>query len=829
MSYELTSPSANQSPDRPSATELTVRNDDPEQGSSPEPLLDPRLAALVESAMAKAAATDRPHMTYFRETQPAQSAPELHEDTRPADAQAPATPATTDLAPSDALALLPVELIEPADVRPAMTGDTQTVPELQQTTDQHPDEPAVPPETHPSTNTDTSSEIAVPASSEVETVDRPALQTGGGGHGGRDNDLTGLRSRDGEEGPRRDYEAADFVYRTTAEEPPLPDKLAAIRAATDVLRPADEVPRDDFAAEAAMHVRGLLDQIRESSIEPNQATPTRLRIINAKLGEYAVNTGDDLLARIAFDNASGPDKWLLYAIAQESSALDTETLGDWGIALDHLQSPVDAETNVVLAAARELAQCQMELQTYRAPLEQDEDPDSRLIHRQNALNHRQELSSLLEQPGSRFGVVTYDPFNGARMATNYQESANLAFAIARVPEGVRDQPGAIRKELRGRAAELTAKALAGQLTRREGLSLALSFGSRAADVLLWINLRRQDIDEVTPHLRLSDNLPFTMQRLLERGAPDLMDTIRTQPTSFIAGIRMGLEANRFHSAQEKYQILLERRQEPVLERMQAALLMSQYSDEVLPASGALEVYAQPYMDNLNTIEAVIREQGDTLPIEWVKYQLDVLYRNLGQVQEPTTSFEAYAKLLTMYTAIVPESPRPKMLEDRLQQSWTAFENREMSDAEMIRLRDVVQGAGLHFVKDWKVSASGAGYIGYRLLSPGSPNREDARLRQPGFESGGLTGPIADAQATATELNELIGTERYRILDTPQSDHGWNAYNVEHIIEGREPEILSGEVALAFRDAVHIAQRGTSLNGNPELSARLSRIVEPENE
>jgi hypothetical protein len=195
--------SPNQSPDHlatptPPAGTSTASH---EQGPSPEPRLDPHA------------------------TEPAKVAP-------------------TDRAPS----LQPTQVAAPATIaaRPPLTP--RPAPERQQTDNHQPDEPKVPAPDRPSTNK--TSELATPPPSrDKEPVDQPILQTGGAGHGNKDNDPTGLRNGDGEERPQEPKTRIDVMreaYERRMEELKEREVAERMREASTSLGVLSQITRGPY-------------------------------------------------------------------------------------------------------------------------------------------------------------------------------------------------------------------------------------------------------------------------------------------------------------------------------------------------------------------------------------------------------------------------------------------------------------------------------------------------------------------------------------------------------------------------------------------------------
>jgi hypothetical protein len=249
--------SPNQSPDHlatptPPAGTSTASH---EQGPSPEPRLDPHA------------------------TEPAKVAP-------------------TDRAPS----LQPTQVAAPATIaaRPPLTP--RPAPERQQTDNHQPDEPKVPAPDRPSTNK--TSELATPPPSrDKEPVDQPILQTGGAGHGNKDNDPTGLRNGDGEERPQEPKTRIDVMreaYERRMEELKEREVAERMREVSECLGTLAKVTYGPYGKDLTLglapHLRRTIDRYNKEIAFANDVDFDGPLVVNED-GAFVFINGDDLDVR----------------------------------------------------------------------------------------------------------------------------------------------------------------------------------------------------------------------------------------------------------------------------------------------------------------------------------------------------------------------------------------------------------------------------------------------------------------------------------------------------------------------------------------------------
>jgi hypothetical protein len=314
MSYELLPPSDSQAADMP-----TSHNTVSERSSSSAPTLDPRLTELASTAV-----DERASLTLSSDTEPAQTAPSLHEIPRPADVQLPSTPTATSLESTDTFSLqstpvappvAPREAAKPTplspdsgsslipssyqltdslstpalrtddseywlspqstvdsraaelatipatvDAQPSLTA--RSAPERLQTDNQQSDEPIAVPD-RPSL--DPKPEVTVPSSSrDDEPVDKPVLQTGGAGHGNGASYLDRLRSDDGESGDKDPDAAIRRAYEQRIEELKAQEIAEGMREVGNCLSVIGEIAYgphgNDLKLEEDWFLNGLVDE-----------------------------------------------------------------------------------------------------------------------------------------------------------------------------------------------------------------------------------------------------------------------------------------------------------------------------------------------------------------------------------------------------------------------------------------------------------------------------------------------------------------------------------------------------------------------------------------
>jgi hypothetical protein len=147
-----------------------------------------------------------------------------------------------------------------------------------------------------------------------------------------------------------------------------------------------------------------------------------------------------------------------------------------------------------------------------------------------------------------------------------------------------------------------------------------------------------------------------------------------------------------------------------------------------------------------------------------------LYKESAQLKDPVTSLHAKARLANMFLKIEPDSQRTKELMTDIHKQWSVLERREGGDQELSRLYKSLRSAGFHMEPQWKREGAG-GFVGFRPTTEHLVRRTTSDYipfnggRSVFNDTNGeyVYIEIADELTrTAATLNELLGTERYRV-------------------------------------------------------------------
>lgn len=545
---------------------------------------------------------------------------------------------------------------------------------------------------------------------------------------------------------------------------------------------------DDYFKDATGNVQSILtiNTKRNASIS-DDARVGSLRRSTIELTQHAVKTGKEEAARYAFGNLPDSDKWLVYADAYESANGNPQMLADWRHELDTAYERGAEAQSEATQVSRLFALTKGKLHDYSSTIDPerlaslraqqglpeqgsgngptlDELGAAREEHKQMAIEYGTRLGEMLKAMQSR-NTSTTEFLSRTWSPDKFEDEGTIAFARAGVWEGAAAL-NARHTDKYVHELVQTIKAVHGQLGRVERQQLR--FSGDTGKLLRWLD----DPQSAKGDVPSAANISVHTRMLLEKVVPDRLQHLDLGLTSADRSLRMALASGDYESVRAHYAATLDRHNP--YENLRAALMVSQHLHDVQATEAAHEVYEEAFLNDLTPVEAKV----DTLFIpgfdgdvgDEVGQELERLHAESSQLKDPVTSLHAKARLANMFLKIEPDSKRTAELMSDINTQWSVLERREGGDQELSRLYKSLRSAGFHVEPQWKREGAG-GFIGFR------PTSEQLVRRSPStynpfsggrnvYSTGGgdhVYIEMADEMLrTASTLNELLGTERYRV-------------------------------------------------------------------
>lgn len=555
-----------------------------------------------------------------------------------------------------------------------------------------------------------------------------------------------------------------------------------------LVRGSDEAKDDEYFKDATGNVQSILSiNTRQNASISDDARVGSLRRTTIELANYAVKTGKEDAARYAFGNLPDSDKWLVYAEAYESGSSNPQMLADWRHELDMAHESGAEGQSEATQASRMFALTKGKLHDYSSTIDPerlaslraqqgipeqgngkgptlDELAEARETHKQMAIEYGTSLGQMLKTMQAR-NTVTSEFLQRTWSPERFEEEGTVAFARAGVWEGAAAL-NARHTDKYVQGLVQTIKAVHGQLGNVERQQLR--FAGNTGKVLRWFD----NPQGTKGDLPSAANLSVHSRKLLERVAPERLQQLELGPTSADRSLRMALATGDFELVRAHYAATLD--QHNPYENLRAALMVSQHLYDVQATEAAHAVYEAAFLTELDPVEAKV--EGLFIPGfdgaagEEVEQELERLHKESTQLKDPVTSLHAKARLANMFLKIEPNSERTAELMTDIHKQWSVLERREGGDQELSRLYQSLRSAGFHFEPQWKADGAG-GFIGYRPTSPHLSRRIPSNyIPYGGRRSVSSTNTsdhvhieTADEMLrTADTLNELLGTERYRV-------------------------------------------------------------------
>ena len=612
--------------------------------------------------------------------------------------------------------------------------------------------------------------------------------------------------------------------------PPKPDSpprfgIARITDAAALVVPEKANP---FLTDAS----GFLKQfIREHDTPGRQWSSagyfeTAARVVT----QHAIETGNNELAEALFPQFTPAERWLLYANAYDEARLSPGQLAKWRLALETNEETSAESNSAIVNSARLIAFTEIELHNYRST----SDTELQREYLQRAREHKKDFKDIIK-PTYEGGSSDYDR-SGVTMGgtEEYNNRLSLAFAKAGIWEEVeeidriypwRDDSA---KDINS---QLMVKALAGKLSRIDLYRLGKRKAGLTGKVICWIDAKRKGKEIEKPNTSYMRE-HIQDQSLLQQLAPELVKELDLRTFGWLPNLELQLATGDFENADATYAAITEHRSRGSEEALRAALMMSKYTYGLEVASAAHDVYERYFSDEIEPIEqyiATIGEDNEVPHAEELQGWLHELYSKTYELKSPQRAILLEARLAHLFRRIIPDDEKGDYLMMHVHDKWTAFEQQEGMNGQLLTIGESLKATGLRFIKRWKHTESG-GYIGYEpaYVTSGQHERNSSiKITDEGTfvpES-----KINYWEQAASELNAMLGEERYIVsrheeTKPPQRD-AWPKEDERRItLHGAWTNY--GHYYTEISDATRNLEYHEPLNSMPDVTARLDSIMVP---
>lgn len=647
---------------------------------------------------------------------------------------------------------------------------------------------------------------------------------------------------------------------------------------TTALVTGDANERDDpYLSDAEGHARSILaNATSQNAGYSADARVGAMRSATIKLTRYAACTGRDEAARSGFSTLTDAGKWLVYADAYETQGIDPKTIAEWRHDLDRVHEDGSEDQSHETQASRLFALTKGKLHDYTSTIDParlaalreqqglpaegsssslslDDLASAREEHKQAAIAYGRQLAEVVQAMRQEQTPIG-DSMRRTWRPDEFQRQTTIAFARAGVWEGIEHLYGERGAKTANAYAQAT-RAAHGQLGDRERLQLRLA--GDHGKMLRWLHDSHHGTAGDPPSINIDKVHSID---ILEQVVPGRLQQLGLQPVSETVALQTALATGDMESVRARYTAILDRHMASV--SLRASLDVSQHLYDVQATKAAHDVFENAVLDELAPVEAHVEAQyepgfdgdfGEDVPRE-----LDRVYAEVAKLKDPVTSLYAKARLATIYLKAEPNSQRVSELMTDIQTQWSVLERREGGDQELKQLYQSLRSAGMHVEPQWKQDGAG-GFIGFRPTSELLVRRGTSNYIP--FSGGRTVSNTTNGERVYTEtademlrtaetLNELLGTERYRVeideedMQTVQALRAHNAQRTspydqfpwqqtKHSVELTGPwRVLYATDESGCRaeferaaDNIRSVDRGYTMHSNTALTEHLRQLID----